>query len=93
VQFRPAPGGRGTEVHVELRYDVPGGRIGQALARLTGREPRQEVGSDLRRLKQVLETGEAVLSETTLQGRGFRQPPAQPPQDITQVMTATGGGR
>ncbi len=32
VHFRPAPGGRGTEVRVELDYDVPAGKLGQLVA-------------------------------------------------------------
>ena len=39
VRFTPAPGGRGTEVHVELRYDPPGGKLGALIAKLFGEEP------------------------------------------------------
>ena len=35
----------------------------ERLAKLTGEEPHQQVTDDLRRFKQVLETGEVVRSE------------------------------
>ena len=66
VRFKPAPGGRGTEVRVELRYDPPGGVIGSKLAMLFRREPGQEVQDDLRNFKAVIETGDIVLSDATI---------------------------
>lgn len=75
VRFRDAPGGRGTEVLVELRYQPPGGKIGAIIAKLFGEEPGQQVASDLRRLKQVLEIGEVVHSDASVR-RGLH--PAQP---------------
>jgi uncharacterized membrane protein len=66
VRFVAAPGGRGTEVHVELRYEPPAGRLGALLAKLFGEEPSQQVASDLRRFKQVLETGEVVHSDASV---------------------------
>jgi uncharacterized membrane protein len=56
VRFRPAPDERGTNVHVLLEYQVPGGPIGSALARLLGEEPELQVREDLGRLKALLET-------------------------------------
>jgi uncharacterized membrane protein len=82
VRFTGAPGGRGTEVRVELHYDPPGGMAGAALARLLGEHPDQQVRDDLRRFKQVMETGEVVRSEGSPEGvhaiRQLRQRPAQP---------------
>lgn len=63
VRFKAAPGGQGTEVHVELTYSPPGGALGSLVAKLFGEEPGQQVSDDLRRLKQVLETGEIARSE------------------------------
>jgi hypothetical protein len=83
VRFEPAPGGRGTEVHVELRYEPPGGRIGSKLAMLFRREPGQQVQDDLRAFKQVIETGDVVLSDATLFDRPHAaQPPEQLPDEI-----------
>jgi uncharacterized membrane protein len=62
VRFVGAPGHRGTEVHVELLYSPPAGKLGVIVARLLGEEPGQQVAADLRRFKQVLETGEIVYS-------------------------------
>jgi uncharacterized membrane protein len=62
VRFTPAPGGGGTEVRVELAYGPPGGALGKVVAKLFGEEPQQQITDDLRRLKQVLETGEVVRS-------------------------------
>ncbi len=68
VRFRPAPGGRGTEVILELEYAPPGGAIGAASARLFGEEPLQQAKDDLRRFKQVIETGEVTRSDGTPEG-------------------------
>lgn len=82
VRFADAPGGRGTEVRVEIRYEPPGGAAGQAVARLLGEHPDQQVHDDLRRFKQVMETGEVVRSEGSPEGvramRQVRQRPARP---------------
>jgi uncharacterized membrane protein len=79
VRFERAPGGRGTIVRVEIDYDPPGGGLGAAVAKLFGEEPEQQVGSDLRRFKQVIETGEVVLSEGTIHGTGAtEQRPGRP---------------
>ncbi|HEX6107291.1 MAG TPA: SRPBCC family protein [Gemmatimonadales bacterium] len=76
VRFVPAPGGRGTEVRVELRYDPPGGRMGAKVAKLFGEAPEQQIDGDLRRLKQVLETGEVVHSDASIHKMAH---PARPP--------------
>jgi uncharacterized membrane protein len=78
VRFERAPGGRGTQVHVELRYEPPGGKLGALVAKLFGEEPNQQVAGDLRRFKQVLETGEVVYSDATVH-RGMH--PARPPEE------------
>ena len=70
VRFKQAPADRGTEVHVDLRYDAPAGRAGAAIAKLFGEEPTQQLRDDLRRLKQVMETGEVVRSDGSLEGAG-----------------------
>lgn len=62
VHFTPAPGDRGTEVKVVLKYDPPGGRLGIALARLLGESPSTQIRDDLRRFKQIMETGTVAMS-------------------------------
>jgi uncharacterized membrane protein len=72
VRFEPATGGRGTTVRVTLRYDPPGGALGAAVARLFGENPDQQIDEDLRRFKQVMETGEVVSTEGQPSGRAAR---------------------
>lgn len=69
VQFRPAPGNRGTEVIVTLKYDPPLGQLGGAIAWLAGEEPSVQVRDDLRRLRQLMETGEVPTVEGQSSGR------------------------
>lgn len=82
VEFSPAPGGRGTEIRVRLSYDPPAGKLGATIAKLFGEAPDQQLRDDLRRFKQVLETGEVVRSEGSPEGTKIRrqlfQRPAQP---------------
>jgi uncharacterized membrane protein len=91
VAFADAPGARGTEVRVELRYDPPAGVAGAALVSLAGESPNAQIRDDLRRFKQLLETGTVVRSEGSPEGplarRLLRQRPAQPlpePADQTR---------
>ena len=60
VEFREAAGGRGTEIRAVLAYEPPGGAIGRALATLLGEEPSLQARDDLRRFKQMVETGEVA---------------------------------
>jgi uncharacterized membrane protein len=69
VRFEPATGGRGTTVRVTLKYDPPGGKLGSIVAKLFGEEPSQQIEEDLRRFKQVMETGEAPTTEGQPSGR------------------------
>jgi uncharacterized membrane protein len=48
----------GTRVRVKLQYNPPAGRLGAAVARLFGEEPEIQIREDMRRFKQLLETGE-----------------------------------
>lgn len=63
VHFEDDPGGRGTLVSVEMRYDPPGGSLGSAVAKLFGEDPRWLVRDSLRRFKQVMEAGEVITTE------------------------------
>ncbi|GGM11356.1 SRPBCC family protein [Nakamurella endophytica] len=85
VRFVPAPGGRGTELHVTLTYDLPGGAVGKAVTKYFGEEPAQQLDDDLRRFKQVFEVGEVVRSDGAPHGKRarkeFPQHPARPLDD------------
>lgn len=63
VEFRPAPGKRGTEVHALISYDAPGGLLGRLIAKALQHEPNTQARRELRRFKQLMETGEITSSE------------------------------
>jgi len=89
VRFQPAPGGKGTEIHVELKYKPPAGKLGAMIAKLFGEEPEQQIDDDLRRFKQLMEAGEVVVSDATVHGRHLlKQRPAQPPEQVPQAEEA-----
>jgi uncharacterized membrane protein len=69
VRFTPAPGDRGTEVHVTLTYEPPAGKAGALAARLLGEEPDTQVREDLRRFKQIMEAGEIPTTDGQPSGR------------------------
>ncbi len=81
VSFVEAPGDRGTEVHVEIA-DPPAGKLGEALGKLTGGDRVAKVKDDLRRFKQIVETGVIARSDAAPEGehaeRKLKQRPAQP---------------
>ena len=87
VRFRAAPGGRGTEVVVELTYEPPAGSLGVAAAKLLGEEPAQQIAGDLRRLKQVLETGEVMHSDASIHRRMHAARPSRKFEPQTKQVT------
>lgn len=62
VNFSDAPGDRGTIVKVTLDYEPPGGKLGALVARLFGEDPDRQVREDLRKFKQLMETGAITTS-------------------------------
>jgi uncharacterized membrane protein len=50
----------GTEVHVNMDYIPPVGRVGKALAKIFGDDPQRMIEEDMARFKQLMETGEAA---------------------------------
>ena len=69
VQFKDAPGDRGTEVIVEIQYNPPAGILGAFAAKMWGEEPSQQIEEDLRRFKQMIEAGEIPTVEGQPSGR------------------------
>lgn len=63
IEFRDAPPGRGTEVTATIVYDPPGGDLGKLIAKIFQKEPKIQTRRDLRRFKQLLETGEISTAE------------------------------
>jgi len=58
VHFTRAPGDRGTEVRVTLKYDPPAGKVGALIAGLFGEGPAQQIEEDLRRFRRLAESGQ-----------------------------------
>jgi uncharacterized membrane protein len=63
VRFAPAPGGRGTEIHIEIEYVAPGGPLG-AFGMRFRKPPLRSLELDLRRFKSVLEAGDVAVNGT-----------------------------
>jgi uncharacterized membrane protein len=63
VQFIEGPQGRGTEVKVVIDYIPTGGRFGQIIAKVLGRDPSAVVREGLRDFKRFMETGETPTTE------------------------------
>ena len=62
VHFSDAPGGRGTIVKVVMDVEPPAGKLGFVFAKLFGEDPDRDVREDLRKFKQLMETGEIATS-------------------------------
>lgn len=78
VEFRPTSN-RGTELRVVLTYEPPAGEIGALFAKLFGEEPQQQVREDLRRFKQLMESGTIMTVDGQTSGRlkDYAQTPAK----------------
>ena len=60
VRFKPAPIGRGTEVHVTMQYYPPAGNLGAGIAMLFQKEPSVQAAEALRQFKSLMETGDIM---------------------------------
>lgn len=78
VEFTEAAPGRGTMVRATIAYDPPAGAIGKVVAKVLQREPEMQARRDLRRFKQLMETGE-VTSSAGPSGRKSEDPAQQYP--------------
>ena len=65
VRFEQGPAGKGTLLRASLEYYPPYGAAGAVIARLFGEEPQQQMYDDLRRFKQIIETGEITVSDAS----------------------------
>lgn len=63
VEFRPAPGNRGTIVTAEMEYTPPAGALGKAAAAIFGKDPEFTMREDLRRFKALIEMREIPTTE------------------------------
>lgn len=76
VEFADAPPGRGTYVRLLIRYKPPAGGLGRAIAKVMQREPNVQARRDLRRFKQLMETGE-IATNASPSGRKADNPPTE----------------
>lgn len=72
IAFEEGPDGHGTEVTAEVRFDPPGGTLGQTAVSMLDAAPEALVGTALDRLKSLVETGEIPTTEgrVSVRGRG-----------------------
>lgn len=73
VMFEDAPANRGTYVSLVMSYEPPGGTLGKLAAKLFQREPAIQARRDLRRFKQLMETGEVTVNASP-SGRDTESP-------------------
>jgi hypothetical protein len=92
VRFADAPGNRGTEIHLALEDDVRGGKLGESVKKLSGSDPLSTAKDQLRRFKQLVETGVIARSDGTPDGesaaRKLKQRPAQPLEEAPREKAA-----
>lgn len=69
VQFREAPGDRGTELVVAIHYSAIGKQLGNFTADLLGALPERVLREELRNFKQLMEAGEIPTTEGQSSGR------------------------
>jgi uncharacterized membrane protein len=61
--FRAAPGDRGTELHLEVRFDPPGGVLGEAVSKLFHIVPAEIVEHALYDFRALALTGEIPTTQ------------------------------
>ncbi|MGE0872438.1 MAG: SRPBCC family protein [Kofleriaceae bacterium] len=83
IEFARAPGRNATEVRVEMQMGVRGIGASPALAKLL---TKPQVKGDLRRLKQVLETGEVLKSDASVHALPHPAQPATADERDTVVL-------
>lgn len=66
IEFKRAPGDRGTAVRVKLKYAPPAGTVGQWIAKLLGNDPESSIREDLRNFKRFMEMGDVLTSRAVL---------------------------
>jgi hypothetical protein len=88
VSFTDAPGDRGTELAVEWLDTPPADDFGRLAAKLSGRDLATQLADDLRRFKQLVETGQVTRSDATPGGHlladHLKQRPAQPLEEAAR---------
>ena len=84
IRFAKGLGDRGTEVHVDMDYVPPAGRLGKWIATIFGQNPQRLIREDLRNFKRLMEIGEILTIEGQPrgtcggQGKPYRESQWQP---------------
>jgi len=71
VNFSDAPAGRGTIVRVTVDYEPPAGKLGAMLSHFFSEEPDRQIREDLRKFKQLMETGEITTSARRVEDSAY----------------------
>lgn len=69
LRFRPAPADRGTEVSLDVRFDPPGGFVGEGMSKLFHIVPREIVLKALYKFRALALTGEIPTTDPQPAGR------------------------
>jgi uncharacterized membrane protein len=75
VHFNPGPDPGRTDVHEVLK--TPLGRLSRTALALVGKPPAEEVAANLRRLKQLMETGRVTDTDHAVAGKFDREFPTR----------------
>ena len=70
VEFKNAPGNRGTEVHLHAHFEPPLGALGEAAAKFLEIVPSTAASKALRNFKALVETGEIPTLNGNVSARG-----------------------
>jgi uncharacterized membrane protein len=70
VRFQDAPNNRGTEMYIRISYRPPVGDLGKGVAKLFNPMLESMIKTDLKRFKQLMETGTGELNKSDLQPSG-----------------------
>lgn len=69
IRFNEAPAGRGTEVHLSMHYEPPGGALGSAAGHFLSGLSQAVIKQNLRRFKAYMESGEIPTGRSHTQER------------------------
>ena len=69
VRFEPVTGDRGTVVSIDMQYRPHLGTVGAGISAWFGEDPNQTIKMDLRRFKQLIETGDVITTKGQPAGR------------------------
>ena len=78
VEFKEAPGNRGTELHAIISYIPPAGDVGKLAAKMFNNAFERLIREDIRRFKRMIETGELPVIKHDPSARKNTELPVNP---------------